>query len=66
MKGEIIKKIDHRGFGFIQAEDSEDEIFFHFSELKEVSFEELKIGQKVEFEIKEDPRGPQASDVKLA
>ena len=66
MKGEIIKKIDHRGFGFIQADDSEDEIFFHFSELKDISFEEIKIGQKVEFEMKDDPRGAQAAEIKLA
>ena len=50
LKGEVIKKIDNRGFGFLKSEEMEDEIFFHFSELKDTDFESLKIGQIVEFE----------------
>lgn len=51
-----------KGYGFIEREGGED-VFVHFSAIKEEGFKALKEGQEVEFEIVEGDRGPQASNV---
>lgn len=51
-----------KGYGFITV-DNGDEVFVHFSEIKGEGFKTLEEGQKVEFEITEGNRGPQASGV---
>lgn len=58
-----IKKLAEKGFGFIQGSDSD--IFFHFSALEGVSFEELREGQKVDYEEGTGPKGPRAENVTL-
>ena len=51
-----------KGYGFIEREDGDD-VFVHFSAIKNDGFKTLEEGQKVEFEITEGERGPQATDV---
>ncbi len=53
-----------KGYGFItpDAEGSED-IFVHYSALEGSGFRSLEENQKVEFEIEETPKGPQAINV---
>ena len=63
--GTIKKLIRDRGFGFIAAEDGR-EIFFHRSALVDVEMEQLSEGQRVEFEVERDPKGPRASRVRMA
>jgi len=53
-----------RGFGFIRMSDGR-EVFFHRSECRNCDFNSLDQGLQVEFEVKEDPKGPRALDVKL-
>ena len=43
--------------------DSGDEVFVHFSEIQGDGFRTLEEGQKVEFEVTQGDRGPQASGV---
>ena len=63
MKG-IVKKIVHgKNFGFIRADVTGAEFFFHRSALKNVSWDELEEGQEVEFEDVEGEKGPRAEDV---
>jgi CspA family cold shock protein len=55
-----------KGFGFIEVE-GEDDVFVHFSAIEGEGFKSLDEGQKVEFEVVEGNRGPQAASViKLA
>jgi CspA family cold shock protein len=54
---------DSKGFGFIQREDGPD-VFVHFSAIAGDGFRSLQEGQKVEFEVTQGPKGPQASNVK--
>ena len=67
-QGTIKKLVSDRGFGFISGADQGD-VFFHLSKLDGVSFEELQIGQAVEYEVDDDEgrgRGPRASSVRPA
>ena len=64
-EGTVAKKTD-RGFGFIKidgAAEGTKDLFFHSEALKNISFEELKEGDKVSFEIGESPKGPNAINV---
>jgi len=51
-----------KGYGFIEREDGGD-VFVHFSAIQEEGFKTLAEGQKVEFDIVEGARGPQAANV---
>jgi CspA family cold shock protein len=54
---------EQKGYGFISRDDGDD-VFVHFSEIQSEGFKTLAENQEVTFEIKEGPRGLQASNVK--
>ncbi len=60
-----IKKLTDKNFGFI-AQESGDDLFFHANNLDGVSFEELREGDAVMFEVEETPKGKAAVNVKKA
>jgi len=64
-EGIVARKTD-RGFGFISREGEEKDLFFHSKELKNVSFDELREGDKVTFEVADSPKGPNATNVSRA
>ncbi|EPZ47388.1 cold-shock protein [Alicyclobacillus acidoterrestris] len=51
-----------KGFGFIEVEGGDD-VFVHFSAIQSNGFRTLDEGQRVEFDIVEGPKGPQAANV---
>ena len=55
---------DAKGFGFIQPDDGSDDLFAHFSEVHAEGFKSLKEDQRVSFEVRQGPKGKQASDIK--
>ena len=49
---------DDRGFGFIALDGGAPDLFFHSSAVEDPTFDELREGQRVEFEPGSDPRNP--------
>jgi CspA family cold shock protein len=52
-----------KGFGFITRDDGQGDVFVHFSAIQSRGFKTLEEGQKVEFEIAQDEKGPKAANV---
>ncbi len=61
-KGRVKWFNEQKGFGFISQEDGED-LFVHFSSIKQDGFKVLHEGEEVEFEVAEGKKGLQAVDV---
>lgn len=56
---------DGKGFGFITPEGGGKDLFAHFSEIRNGGgFRSLQENQRVEFEIKEGPKGLQAVNIR--
>lgn len=55
---------DAKGFGFITPDDGAADLFAHFSAIESQGFKSLKEGQKVQFEVKDSPKGKQAAAIK--
>ena len=47
---------DHRGFGFIQPDDGQKDVFVHATALERAGINGLQEGQKVKFDTENDPR----------
>lgn len=54
---------ESKGYGFIVPSDGSPDVFVHFSAIQGSGFKTLKEGQKVEFEIQNGAKGPQAANV---
>ena len=63
MTGTVKKKTD-RGFGFISREGETKDLFFHSNDLSGVTFDDLKEGDTVSFDVVEGEKGPSAKNVK--
>lgn len=54
---------DAKGFGFIVRDDKEKDVFVHFSAVRGNGFKTLPEGGRVEFEVIQGQKGPQAANV---
>jgi len=61
-----IKTLTDRGFGFISREGEAKDLFFHSKDLNGVTFDELKVGDTLSFEVAEGPKGLSAVNVSRA
>ena len=52
-----------KGFGFIAPEDGGPDVFAHFSAINSSGYRSLEENQRVEFEVTQGPKGPQASNI---
>jgi CspA family cold shock protein len=54
-----------KGYGFITRDDNKGDVFVHFSAIQQRGFKTLQEGQKVEFEVEQDAKGPRAKNVRV-
>ncbi len=54
-----------KGYGFIARDNGEKDVFVHFSAINAEGFRTLREGQRVEFEVVQGDKGPQAQAVEL-
>ncbi|HTK60793.1 MAG TPA: cold-shock protein [Pseudonocardia sp.] len=53
-----------KGFGFIAQDGGGPDVFVHYSEIQGTGFKTLDEGQRVEFEVGQGQKGPQAQSVR--
>jgi CspA family cold shock protein len=55
---------DAKGYGFITPDGGGKDVFVHHTAVQMEGFRSLAEGQKVEYEVTEGPKGPQAANVR--
>ncbi len=63
VKGSVKWFNESKGFGFITPDNSDKDVFVHFSAIQSSGFKTLTEGQLVEFEITDGAKGPSATNV---
>ena len=54
-----------KGFGFIEQESGDKDIFVHASAVKSSGLRRLQEGDKVSFDVEDSPKGPNAINIKV-
>ena len=60
MNGKVKWFNGQKGYGFIEREDKEKDVFVHVSALRDAGIKGLEDGQGLTFDIEEGPKGPNA------
>ena len=55
-----------KGFGFIEREDKEKDVFVHVSAVRDAGMNGLDEGQQLTFEVEEGPKGPNAVNLQIS
>ncbi len=53
-----------KGYGFIAPEDGSADVFAHYSAIQSQGFRTLEENQRVEFDVTQGPKGPQAENIR--
>jgi len=56
---------DDKGYGFITQDDGGKDVFVHHSAISGEGYKSLDEGAKVEYEVEDGPKGPQARSVSV-
>ena len=55
---------NEKGYGFIAPEDGSSDVFAHYSAIETNGYRSLEENQRVEFEVTQGPKGPQAENIR--
>jgi cold shock protein len=55
---------ESKGFGFVTPDEGGNDIFAHFSDISGQGFRTLREGQRIEYDLKDGPKGPQAANIR--
>ena len=55
-----------KGFGFIERNDKEKDVFVHISAVRDAGMDGLNEGQDLTFDVEDGPKGPSAVNLKTA
>ena len=64
LKGKVKWFNPTKGFGFIEREDKEKDVFVHVSAVRDAGMNGLDEGQALTFEVEDGPKGPNATNLK--
>ncbi|GGM33609.1 cold-shock protein [Longimycelium tulufanense] len=64
MQGVVKWFNSEKGFGFISPDNGGADVFVHYSEIQSSGFRTLEENQRVEFEVGQGTKGPQAQQVR--
>jgi CspA family cold shock protein len=64
--GVVSKFSDEKGYGFITPDDGGKDVFVHHSDIKMGGYKSLSAGQRVQFDVAQEAKGPKASNVTRA
>ena len=61
-----VKWFNHnKGFGFIEREDKEKDVFVHVSAVRDAGMNGLEDGQALTFDVEDGPKGPNAVNLQI-
>ena len=66
LKGQVKWFNFRKGFGFIEREDKEKDVFVHVSAVRDAGMNGLDEGQSLTFDVEDGPKGPSAVNLKTA
>ena len=56
----------NKGFGFIEREDKEKDVFVHVSAVRDAGMKCLEDGQALTFDVEDGPKGPNAVNLQIS
>jgi CspA family cold shock protein len=63
LKGKVKWFNGTKGFGFIEREDKEKDVFVHVSAVRDAGLDYLNEGDEMSFEVEDGPKGPNATSL---
>ena len=66
VKGKVKWFNGAKGYGFIEREDKEKDVFVHSSAVRDAGLNRLDEGQEVTFDVEDGEKGPSAISLKIA